>query len=125
LGLFLLPHYQILPQWFFFVENCASHPSVKQTVGSLVILEMNSLPGHGGAAGSSNESWCTPSASICDMDPNAWEWVGGPGISTVSEWGLICGHEYKIGLAQSAFFIGGLLGNILCFPLSFRESTSV
>jgi hypothetical protein len=97
----------------------------KQTVQSLVILEMNSLPGHGGAAGASNESWCTPSASICDMDPSAWEWVGGPGISTVSEWGLICGHDYKIGLAQSAFFIGGLLGNILCFPLSCRESTSV
>ncbi|CAM6051675.1 unnamed protein product [Sphagnum compactum] len=64
------------------------------------------------------ESWCTPSASICDMDPSAWEWVGGPGISTVSEWGLICGHEYKIGLAQSAFFIGGLLGAGLFGSLS-------
>ncbi|CAK9263781.1 unnamed protein product [Sphagnum jensenii] len=73
---------------------------------------------HADASGSSNESWCTPSASICDMDPNAWEWVGGPGISTVSEWGLICGHEYKIGLAQSAFFIGGLLGAGLFGSLS-------
>ncbi|CAM6014826.1 unnamed protein product, partial [Sphagnum balticum] len=69
-------------------------------------------------SGSSNESWCTPSASICDMDPSAWEWVGGPGISTVSEWGLICGHDYKIGLAQSAFFIGGLLGAGLFGSLS-------
>ncbi|CAK9866206.1 unnamed protein product [Sphagnum jensenii] len=73
---------------------------------------------HTNASGASNESWCTPSASICDMDPSAWEWVGGPGISTVSEWGLICGHDYKIGLAQSAFFIGGLLGAGLFGSLS-------
>lgn len=44
------------------------------------------------------------------MDPSVWEWVGGKGISTVSEWGLICGDEYKVGLAQSAFFVGAFMG---------------
>jgi len=46
------------------------------------------------------------------MDPSVWEWVGGEGISTVSEWGLICGDEYKVGLAQSAFFVGAFMGKL-------------
>ncbi len=45
---------------------------------------------------------------MCTMDSSLWEWVGGKGVSTVSEWNLVCGDEYKRGLAQSVFFIGGL-----------------
>lgn len=58
------------------------------------------------------------------MDPRFWEWVGGPGVSTVSQFNLICGDEYKVGLAQSVFFIGGFLGESslvligTCFVLS-------
>ncbi|CAK9214013.1 unnamed protein product [Sphagnum troendelagicum] len=47
---------------------------------------------------------------MCTMDSSLWEWVGGKGVSTVSEWNLVCGDEYKRGLAQSVFFIGGLFG---------------
>lgn len=53
---------------------------------------------------------CTPTTSLCEMDRSLWEWVGGKGFSTVSQWDLICGDEYKKGLAQSLFFIGGLFG---------------
>ncbi|CAK9216264.1 unnamed protein product, partial [Sphagnum troendelagicum] len=47
---------------------------------------------------------------MCNMDSSLWEWVGRKGVSTVSEWNLVCGDEYKRGLAQSVFFIGGLFG---------------
>ncbi|KAH0460366.1 hypothetical protein IEQ34_011029 [Dendrobium chrysotoxum] len=30
--------------------------------------------------------------------------------STVEEWGLTCGEKYKVGLAQSAFFVGSMAG---------------
>ncbi|KAG0565376.1 hypothetical protein KC19_8G185300 [Ceratodon purpureus] len=53
---------------------------------------------------------CTPASSLCSMNPSLWEWVGGKGISTVSEWGLICGDEYKVGLAQAVFFVGAFMG---------------
>lgn len=46
----------------------------------------------------------------CGIPSSAWEWVEGASASTVSEWGLICGQRYKIGLAQSAFFAGCMLG---------------
>lgn len=54
---------------------------------------------------------CTASSALCDLDRSAWEWVGGRRQSTVSEWDLICGEEYKAGLAGSLFFIGVLFGN--------------
>ncbi|KAK8942110.1 Organic cation/carnitine transporter 4 [Platanthera guangdongensis] len=46
----------------------------------------------------------------CGIPSSAWEWVEGTAASTVSEWGLICGQRYKVGLAQSAFFAGCMLG---------------
>ncbi|KAL5713544.1 Organic cation/carnitine transporter 4 [Ranunculus cassubicifolius] len=48
--------------------------------------------------------------SFCGLDPGSWEWVSGTGASTISEWGLICGDKYKVGLAQSGFFAGCLIG---------------
>lgn len=65
----------------------------------------------GASAGPLNME-CSPSSSICSMDPSLWEWVGGKGVSIVSEWGLFCGDEYKVGLAQSAFFVGAFVGNL-------------
>jgi hypothetical protein len=54
---------------------------------------------------------CSPTATdMCSMDSSLWEWVGGKGMSTVSEWNLVCGDEYKRGLVQSVFFIGCLFG---------------
>ncbi|XP_020592244.1 organic cation/carnitine transporter 4-like isoform X2 [Phalaenopsis equestris] len=46
----------------------------------------------------------------CGIPAGAWEWVEGSAASTVSEWGLICGQRYKIGLSQSAFFAGCMVG---------------
>jgi OCT family organic cation transporter-like MFS transporter 4/5 len=53
---------------------------------------------------------CTPASSLCSLDPTLWEWVGGKSTSTVSQWNLICGEEYKVGLAQATFFIGAFMG---------------
>ncbi|MED6197951.1 Organic cation/carnitine transporter 4 [Stylosanthes scabra] len=56
-------------------------------------------------------SKCDPAAmTVCNLEPETWEWVGGPRMSTVSEWGLICGNKYKVGLVQAAFFGGCMIG---------------
>lgn len=47
---------------------------------------------------------------VCELDPGTWQWDGGPGISTVAEWGLICGQKYKVGLVQALFFGGCMIG---------------
>ncbi|ESQ47814.1 hypothetical protein EUTSA_v10022015mg [Eutrema salsugineum] len=53
---------------------------------------------------------CRVGSSYCDMDPGSWEWTEGKGSSTVSEWGLICGDKYKVGLVQALFFTGCMIG---------------
>lgn len=54
---------------------------------------------------------CTaPGCGQCGLDPGSWEWAHGPGGSTVSEWGLICGDKYKVGLTQALFFTGCMIG---------------
>ncbi|XP_027170819.1 organic cation/carnitine transporter 4 [Coffea eugenioides] len=60
-----------------------------------------------GAAGSG----CYPEAkSVCELEPGSWEWIGGPGTSTVAEFGLVCGQKYKVGLVQALFFGGCMIG---------------
>lgn len=39
-----------------------------------------------------------------------WEWASGRASSTVSEWGLVCGERYKVGLVQAIFFAGCMIG---------------
>ena len=41
------------------------------------------------------------------MDRELWKWVD-PKSSIVSEWDLVCSHEYKVQLADSIFFVGFL-----------------
>ncbi|KAH0744327.1 hypothetical protein KY290_032320 [Solanum tuberosum] len=48
--------------------------------------------------------------SWCSSEPGSWEWTGGTGSSTMSEFGLICGEKYKVGLVQSIFFAGCMVG---------------
>ncbi|KAL3638380.1 Organic cation/carnitine transporter 4 [Castilleja foliolosa] len=48
--------------------------------------------------------------SVCEIEPGSWEWVGGPGRSTVAEFGLICSEKYKVGLVQAMFFAGCMIG---------------
>nr|QCQ05481.1 organic cation/carnitine transporter 4 [Pteris vittata] len=53
---------------------------------------------------------CTPSSSICSLDPSQWNWAHGDIESIVSQWGLTCSHNFKVGLVQCFFFMGTLLG---------------
>ncbi|KAF3453553.1 hypothetical protein FNV43_RR03993 [Rhamnella rubrinervis] len=48
--------------------------------------------------------------SFCGLEPGSWEWAESVGCSTVSEWGLMCGDKYKVGLVQAVFFGGCMLG---------------
>ncbi|EEF31467.1 organic cation/carnitine transporter 4 [Ricinus communis] len=48
--------------------------------------------------------------SVCGFEPGSWEWVGGLGSSTVAQWGLVCGQKFKVGLVQSIFFGGCMIG---------------
>ncbi|KAL3508581.1 hypothetical protein ACH5RR_027982 [Cinchona calisaya] len=63
------------------------------------------------AGGGPDSGGCFPDAtSVCELKPGSWEWIGGPGSSTVAEFGLICGQKYKVGLVQALFFGGGMIG---------------
>ncbi|XP_057740952.1 organic cation/carnitine transporter 4-like [Arachis stenosperma] len=53
---------------------------------------------------------CGVVGSTCGILPEEWEWVAGRGSSTVSEWGLICGDKFKVGLVQALFFAGCMVG---------------
>ncbi|KAL1811513.1 hypothetical protein ACET3Z_021578 [Daucus carota] len=54
---------------------------------------------------------CSPAAtSVCGLDEDVWQWSSGTASSTVSEWGLICGEKYKVGLVQAIFFGGCMIG---------------
>ncbi|RRT70459.1 hypothetical protein B296_00029258, partial [Ensete ventricosum] len=44
-------------------------------------------------------------------DPCRPDWPVGAAASTVAEWGLVCGQRYKVGLAQSIFFLGCMIGS--------------
>lgn len=48
--------------------------------------------------------------SVCGLEPGSWEWDGGAGSSTVADFGLICGQKYRVGLVQSLFFAGCMIG---------------
>lgn len=62
---------------------------------------------------------CT-ATSICSLSPGDWEWIGGSGTSTVSEWGLICSEKYKVGFVHSLFFVGSMIGTFLHFLILFN-----
>jgi len=53
---------------------------------------------------------------FCKLERTSWTWVD-PKASIVSEWDLVCEHEYKVQFADSIFFVGfffgaGLLGQL-------------
>ncbi|XP_057528400.1 organic cation/carnitine transporter 4-like [Amaranthus tricolor] len=53
---------------------------------------------------------CQPTAQLCGLLPGSWEWADGRASSTVSEWGLVCGDKYKVGMVQAFFFFGCMMG---------------
>ncbi|ERN09586.1 hypothetical protein AMTR_s00029p00167630 [Amborella trichopoda] len=56
---------------------------------------------------------CWENASLCDLHPKAWEWVGGERMSTVAEWGLICGHRFRAGIPTCSAIQGRLADSSL------------
>ncbi|XP_076929035.1 organic cation/carnitine transporter 4-like [Bidens hawaiensis] len=73
---------------------------------------------------------CVSSGDLCELPSATWEWDGGSGVSTVAEWGLICGQKYKVGLVQALFFGGcmigaGLFGHLSDSKLGRKGSLSV
>nr|XP_043630891.1 organic cation/carnitine transporter 4-like [Erigeron canadensis] len=61
-------------------------------------------------SGSGSNGECLLAKDVCGLEPGTWSWDGGSGMSTVAEWGLICGHKYKVGLVQALFFAGCMIG---------------
>lgn len=53
---------------------------------------------------------CDGGGGLCGLPAESWEWVGGPSGSTISDWGLICGDKFKVGLVQAVFFAGCMIG---------------
>ncbi|XP_058779938.1 organic cation/carnitine transporter 4-like [Vicia villosa] len=53
---------------------------------------------------------CSSGGSVCGVSPESWEWIGGKAASTVSEWSLVCGDKFKVGLVQAVFFAGCMIG---------------
>ena len=53
---------------------------------------------------------CSAGGSVCDMASSSWQWIVGKDASTVSEWNLICGDKFKVGLVQALFFAGCMIG---------------
>ncbi|KMZ66728.1 Organic cation/carnitine transporter 4 [Zostera marina] len=53
----------------------------------------------------------TSTPNICDVEPSFRNWSQGSGSSTVSEFGLVCGKKYQVGLVQSMFFAGCMIGS--------------
>lgn len=53
---------------------------------------------------------CSAGGSVCDTAASSWQWIAGKDASTVSEWSLICGDKFKVGLVQALFFAGCMIG---------------
>lgn len=53
---------------------------------------------------------CEFATDVCGLEQGTWRWDGGSGVSTVAEWGLVCGQKYKVGLVQALFFGGCMIG---------------
>jgi len=58
---------------------------------------------------------CAAGGSVCEMAAGSWEWIGGKDASTVTEWSLICGDKFKVGLVQAVFFTGCMIGSFTLF----------
>ncbi|XP_057457590.1 organic cation/carnitine transporter 3-like [Lotus japonicus] len=61
---------------------------------------------------------CSPGSNICNIPKSSWSWDGPIHKTVVSQWGLECASDFVIGLPQSCFFIGCLLGSFLLATLA-------
>ncbi|CAL0323555.1 unnamed protein product [Lupinus luteus] len=77
---------------------------------SMVMIFADHEPNWRCLSGSAGSGCSATATSVCHLKPGSWEWVGGRNRSTVSEWGLICGDKFKVGLVQALFFLGCSIG---------------
>ncbi|OIW15468.1 hypothetical protein TanjilG_32872 [Lupinus angustifolius] len=77
---------------------------------SMVMIFADHEPNWRCLSGSSGSGCSATTTSVCHLKPGSWEWVEGRNRSTVSEWGLICGDKFKVGLVQALFFLGCAIG---------------
>ena len=74
---------------------------------TMVMIFADREPGWSCVSGSG----CDATAkTVCGFEPGSWDWTGGSSSSTISEWGLVCGYKYRVGLAQACFFGGCMIG---------------
>ncbi|KAE9588624.1 hypothetical protein Lalb_Chr22g0357301 [Lupinus albus] len=73
---------------------------------SMVMIFADHEPTWRCLSGSAGSGCSATATSVCNLKPGSWKWVGGSNRSTVSEWGLICGDKFKVGLVQALFFVG-------------------
>ncbi|RDY13172.1 Organic cation/carnitine transporter 4, partial [Mucuna pruriens] len=78
---------------------------------SMVMIFADCEPHWNCLAGSAGSDCNATAGSVCALKPGSWEWVGGRSSTTVTEWGLICGDKFKVGLVHSIFFIGWMIGS--------------
>lgn len=73
-----------------------------------------------GAAGEAcRDATASDGGNMCKLQPGSWEWVEGRHGATVSEWELICGQRFKVGLVQALFFGGCMIG---LFPFYYDKN---
>lgn len=70
------------------------------------------------------EPW-TSTPNTCDVEPSFWNWSQGTASSTVSEFSLVCGDKYKVGLVQSMFFAGCMIGTYLVSNIIYLLSAPI
>ncbi|CAH9119827.1 unnamed protein product [Cuscuta epithymum] len=77
---------------------------------TMVMIFADRDPGWRCTSSAGSASCPSPESGVCMLDPGSWEWEGGPETSTLSEFGLVCSHKYRVGLVQALFFAGCMLG---------------
>jgi len=91
---------------------------------TMVIIFADHEPHWNCHAGSLGFDCNAAATSICELKPCSWEWVGG---TTVSDWGLICGDKFKVGLVRAVFFVGWTIGllifSYLCLKFVIFQSS--
>ncbi|KAK2354099.1 organic cation/carnitine transporter [Trifolium repens] len=63
-------------------------------------------------------SSCSSSSDICKLPRSSWSWDTHPSNTIISHWNLECASTFIIGLPQSSFFIGCLLGSTFLAALA-------
>ncbi|XP_058734741.1 organic cation/carnitine transporter 3-like [Vicia villosa] len=69
-----------------------------------------------------NSTLCNSNSDICKIPKSSWSWDGPSQKTIISQFHLECASDFIIGLPQSSFFIGCLIGT---FALATLADTSL